>query len=52
MRLHILTLCVCVSYLTLGIFASDSARDLWAPYGIVTGVLAAVSLWNDYGRQR
>lgn len=44
MRLHVITFGICVSYLTLVIFARDMARDWCAAYAAVTFVLAAIAV--------
>lgn len=44
LRLHMLTVFVAGSYLTLGLFSPDQARDLWAIYAAVMFVLAVINL--------
>lgn len=47
LRLHLSLVIVATSYLTLGVFSPDDARELWWQYGVVSLVLAAVSLWKE-----
>jgi hypothetical protein len=42
-RVHMLTIIVCSSYLTLGIFDPSEAEQYWWEYALVTGLLA---LWG------
>jgi hypothetical protein len=48
---HLATLIVASSYLTLGIFAPDRAGGLWAPYAVVTFILAALALYLEHERR-
>lgn len=45
---HLTTIAVASSYLTLGIFATSDARALWAPYGLTVLVLASLALYLDH----
>lgn len=47
LRLHLALVVVGSSYLTLGVFSPDRARDLWWQYGLVSLALAVVSLWKE-----
>jgi len=42
--MHTITVAIASSYLTLGIFAAQHARDLWAPYAVVVFCLAVANL--------
>lgn len=44
---HLLTVLVAVSYVTLGLVAPSTARGLWAVYGGVILVLAALNLTEE-----
>jgi len=48
---QLLTVAVASSYLTLGIFAAEHARSLWAPYAVVTFVLAVTNLTMERRRR-
>lgn len=53
LRLHLSLVIVATSYLTLGIFSPVDAKALWWQYGVVSLLLAAVSLWKETrGRAR
>ena len=39
-----LTFLLAVSYLIFGSINPDFARDMWAPYAVVTALLAAINL--------
>lgn len=43
-RLDLITLAICSSYVTLGIAAPGTAKSLWAAYAVVTFVLAAIAI--------
>lgn len=49
-RLPLLIVAIASSYLTLGIFASETAGKLWAPYAIVMFVLALINLLPERRR--
>lgn len=48
MRSQVLLAIVTSSYLTLGIFDSRQAGDLWAPYAAVTFALAMFNLVKEW----
>jgi hypothetical protein len=47
LNLHVLTVAVTASYLTLIAFAQDDATDLLVPYAVVVFVLAVVNLATE-----
>lgn len=47
LRLHLALVVIATSYLTLGIFSSEDAEELWLPYALITLALAAVSLRKE-----
>lgn len=47
LRLHLSLVIVATSYLTLGIFSPTDAQELWWQYGVLSLLLAAVSLWKE-----
>jgi hypothetical protein len=49
---HLLTVVVTFSYLTLGVFATQQAEHLWAPYAGVVLVLAAFNLHGEHRAER
>jgi hypothetical protein len=49
LRLHLLLVVVASSYITLGVFATEKAQDLWLLYGLITLTLAAWSLKKETG---
>lgn len=49
-RLHMLSVAIAASYVTLGIFSPHDARSLWAVYALTTLVLTTVTLtWRRDG---
>jgi hypothetical protein len=51
LRLHMVIVFVASSYITLGLFSPDQARELWSPYAVLMLVLAIVNLaWERNGR--
>lgn len=52
LSLHVLTVAVASSYLTLGIVTPHHARALWAPYALVTFVLAIANLLTERRHRR
>lgn len=51
LRLHLSLVVVASSYLTLGLFSPGRAEELWAWYGGLSLLLAALSLWKEMGRR-
>lgn len=49
-RIHVVTIAVASSYLTLGVVAPSHARSLWAPYALVTFTLAVLALLMEHYR--
>lgn len=47
LQLHVATVAVTASYLTLGLANEHSAQDLWAVYATVVFVLAVVTLMTE-----
>jgi hypothetical protein len=47
LALQILTVAVASSYLTMGLFARDTAGDFWWPYAILMFVLTVSGLVAD-----
>lgn len=46
-RLHVVTLAVAVSYLTLGLFARHDAERFWWVYAILTFMLALTNIVHE-----
>lgn len=44
LTLHVVTIALAASYLTLGISQTGAAARLWWVYAIVTGILAVINL--------
>lgn len=51
-RVHLATVIIATSYLTLGVFDRDAARDYWLPYALATLVLAAVGIYDGWRNGR
>jgi hypothetical protein len=47
LALQIITVALASSYVTLGIFDADRARELWMPYGVVMLGLVVTDLVVD-----
>jgi steroid 5-alpha reductase family enzyme len=47
MRLQMLAAIIASSYLTLGIFNHQQAKNLWAWYAATMFVLTIVNLWRE-----
>lgn len=52
LAVHVATIVVASSYLTLGLFATDRARALWAPYALLTLILALAAFHLERTRDR